>query len=64
MIGNNLFFITRFTGADPELRLHGRPVWNVDDHVETFHAYYASGIADANSWLPGRSLMVQFELNF
>lgn len=64
LIGNNLFFLTRFTGADPEPRLHGRPVWNVDDHVETIHAYYASGIADANSWLPGRSWMLRLEVNF
>ena len=64
VIGNNLFYLTRFSGADPEPRLHGRPVWNVDDHVEKIHAYYASGIADANSWLPGRSWMLRLEVNF
>jgi hypothetical protein len=64
LIGNNLFYFTKYSGADPEARIVGRPIWQFDEHVEVSESYFAPGIDPSSTWLPSRAYTLSYQIRF
>jgi len=64
LIANNLFYITSYSGADPEARIGARPIWQLDEHTESNDGFYSSGIDGASTWLPSRAFTLSYQLSF
>lgn len=64
IIGNNLFYLTRYTGADPEARLSDQPIFLTDEHINPSKSYFATGVDGLNTWLPARAFTLSWQVRF
>lgn len=63
-IANNLFYLTAFPSGDPEARISSMAFWLQNEPLEARPFYFSPGVASASTWLPSRSFMLQYSINF
>ena len=64
LVGNNLLYLTSYSGPDPEARLNSTMFWQMDYLVGRTNNYFAPGIDAASTWLPGRAISLQVQLRY